>query len=122
MAICYEAIGDSGGRYWGIEALSTHIKYTRRVTHSGWVIAPTMFGYPVRLKGIYGRVATPSHRKLAATLFPIIEYLVVEGILKLPNLEVRKGGLEAIPDGIKDLSEDKIRGRKLVYSLSLPKA
>lgn len=41
--MCYEAIGNCGGRYIALDPVSTHIKYTRRDVLADWIIAITMF-------------------------------------------------------------------------------
>ncbi|KAK2029020.1 GroES-like protein [Colletotrichum zoysiae] len=40
MAICFEALGSRGGRYVGLDAPSTRIKYTRRDVSVDWVQVP----------------------------------------------------------------------------------
>jgi hypothetical protein len=43
------------------------------------------------------------------------EGLINEGKIKAHKPDVRSGGLEAIPQGLKDLEEGKVSGVKLVY-------
>lgn len=117
MRMCYEAIGATGGRYCALETVSTRVKYTRRDVYTDWVMAPTLFGNPVKLAGVYGRPAMPSNRQLAAMLFRMAESLIKQGILRPPRYEIRIGGLRSVEEGVEDLRRGKIKGGKLVYPL-----
>ena len=48
----------------------------------------------------------------------VAEKLLAEGKIKPHPKDVRKNGLAGVLDGIQDLREKKVRGKKLVYLLS----
>jgi hypothetical protein len=47
----------------------------------------------------------------------VAERLLAEGKIKPHPKDVREGGLKGVLDGIQDLREKKVRGKKLVYLL-----
>jgi aspyridone synthetase trans-acting enoyl reductase len=118
MKICYEAIGSGGGKYVGLEPFSTHVQYTRRDVRAEWLMARTLFGKPVNLKGVYGRPARPQDRQFAAAWFPLAERLLAQGLLRPHPIELRTGGLEAVLDSIEDLRKGRVRAKKLVYPVA----
>ena len=117
-SMCYAAIGSRGGCYVALDPVSAHVKYTRRDVSANWVMALAMFGYSVRLAGVYGRPATPALRRLGRRIFGMAEALIARGALRGPLFMVRPGGLTAIEGGIEDLLNGRVKGRKLVYPLA----
>ncbi|KAB8223179.1 hypothetical protein BDV33DRAFT_200730 [Aspergillus novoparasiticus] len=65
MKICYAAMGARGGRYIALESPATRIQTARKDVKSSWVMALTIFGKPVDLKGPFGRDAMPGDYKWA---------------------------------------------------------
>ncbi|KUI71861.1 Enoyl reductase LovC [Cytospora mali] len=118
MAMCYAAIGSSGGRYIALDPVSTHGKYLRRDVSADWLMAISMFGLPVRLAGVYGRPAKPELRALALRIFCTTEALIAQGKMKEPSFQIRPGGLVAVGQGIEELRRGLVKGGKLVYPLA----
>lgn len=118
MKMCYEAIGTDGGKYVALEPFSIHTQYTRREVQAEWQNTWSLFGVPVRLSGVYGRHGRAEDRKFASDLFSMAERLIWDGSIKPHPIEVRKGGLEAVADGVEDLKNGDVKGRKLVYQVS----
>lgn len=58
---------------------------------------------------------SPQHRMFMARFYRIVENLLLNGKLRLMAFEVVEGGLATIPQGIADMRDGKVRGRKLVY-------
>lgn len=58
---------------------------------------------------------SPQHRMFMARFYRIVENLLLNGKLRLMAFEVVEGGLVTIPQGIADMRDGKVRGRKLVY-------
>lgn len=53
----------------------------------------------------------------AVRFWGIAEELINKGEIKPHTVELREGGLEAIPQGLRDLEEGKVHARKLVYKV-----
>ncbi|CAK7217172.1 putative secondary metabolism biosynthetic enzyme [Sporothrix curviconia] len=118
MKLSYEAIGPQGGRYVALDPFPTRIQYTRRDIRADWVMGPTLFGEPVKLAGTYGRPARPQDRLFTSRFFGHIEKMLAAGTLKPHPVELRTGGLSAVPQGIEDLRMGRVRARKLVYPVA----
>ncbi|EFQ34570.1 alcohol dehydrogenase GroES-like domain-containing protein [Colletotrichum graminicola] len=118
MASCFEAIGAKGGKYIGLEAPPTLVKYSRRDVTVDWVQALSLFGKPVKLDGVYGRPASQSDRQFAAQLYRAAERWTQEGLVRGPEFQLREGGLEGITEGIDQVRKGKVRGFKLVYPIA----
>lgn len=117
MSMCFEAIRAKGGKYIGLEAPSTQVKYRRRDVTVDWVQALSLFGKPVKLDGVYGRPPAPADRQFAAQLYAAAERWTHDNLIRNPDFELRDGGLGAIPKGIDEVRRGEIRGHKLVYEL-----
>lgn len=118
MKMCYDAIGLAGGSYVALDPLATHVQYTRRDVKADWVMAYSLWGQAVELTGLYGRRAAPADRQFAANMFRLAQDLLLLGKLSTHPIEVRAGGLQAIPLGIDDLRKGKVRAKKLVYPVA----
>lgn len=44
--------------------------------------------------------------------------LLTSGKLRIHNIENKQGGLEKIPEGLKELQQGKVSGKKIVYTLA----
>ncbi|KAI1824107.1 GroES-like protein [Xylaria intraflava] len=118
MKMCYEAIGTNGGSYIALDPFATHVQYSRRDIVAKWVMIYSLFGKPVKLKGVYGRPATPADRQFARAWFALAEQLIEDGRLKAHPIEIRSGGLAGTVNGIEDLRKGRVKARKLVYPLN----
>ncbi|KAK2591732.1 hypothetical protein QQS21_010586 [Conoideocrella luteorostrata] len=117
MKMCYDAIGASGGTYIALEAISTTVKYMRRDVRADWLMAQSMLGAPVEMKGMYGRPSTPEHRQFGARLFVQAEKWLQDSIIRHHPLEIRDGGLGNISQSVDDLRLGNVHGKKLVLPL-----
>ena len=115
--MCYEAIGQSGGKYVALETFSTNVQYSRRDVKASWMLGSSLFGEEVKFAGAYGRPASKTHRDFAARLYPLIEGLLEEGLIKNHPVDVLGGGLGALVEGIEKLRRGKVRAKKLVFPL-----
>lgn len=60
----------------------------------------------------------PLEKFLSATKFAeLAERLLAEGKIKMHPKEVRAGALAGVLDGLGELKDKKVRGKKLVYLL-----
>jgi aspyridone synthetase trans-acting enoyl reductase len=55
MKICYAAMGSRGGKYVALEPPAERLRASRRDVQTDWVMALTIFGKKVDLKGPFGR-------------------------------------------------------------------
>ncbi|KAI0097581.1 GroES-like protein [Nemania sp. FL0031] len=118
MKMCYEAIGaSSGGNYVALETLATAVKYTRRDVRADWFLADCIMGYGVHMTGTYGRPPSPEYRLFGKQLFAVAENWLQEGSVRNHPLDVREGGLAAIPKLTDDMKLGKVRGKKVVVPL-----
>lgn len=92
MKICYAAMGARGGRYVALEQPATRIQAARKDVHTGWVMALTIFGKAVDLKGPFGRDAVPGDYEWAVQWYSVAEKLVEKGLLRPHPASVEKGG------------------------------
>ncbi|EGU86419.1 hypothetical protein FOPG_16510 [Fusarium oxysporum f. sp. conglutinans race 2 54008] len=118
MAMCFEAIGAKGGKYVALEAPPTQVKYIRRDITVDWVQALSLFGKPVKLEGVYGRPASPLDRQFAAYLYQEAEKWTEQGLIRGPDFQLGKDGLEGIRDGIDHVRKGQVQGYKLVYPIA----
>ncbi|KAK6824275.1 hypothetical protein RU639_005075 [Aspergillus parasiticus] len=113
MKICYAAMGAREGRYVGLEPSATRIQTARKDVQSSWVMALTIFGKPVDLKGPFGRDAVPGDYEWAAKWYKQAGKLVEEDLLRPHPASVRSGGWE----GLEELRCGLVKGGKLVYAV-----
>lgn len=116
--MCYDAIRSSGGTYIALDPISTTVQYTRRDIKADWIMIYSVFGAPVKLAGVFGRAASKEDRAFAAKLFPAIEKLLEEKLLVNHPIEVRAGKLGDVARGIEDVRMNRVKAKKLVYSLA----
>ncbi|KAE8330341.1 hypothetical protein BDV39DRAFT_202144 [Aspergillus sergii] len=117
MKICYAAMSARGGRYVALEPPATRIQTARKDVQTGWVMALTIFGKPVDLKGPFARDAVPGDYEWAAKWYELAEKLVEGGLLRPHPAFARSGGWEDILEGIEELRCGLVRGKKLVYAV-----
>ncbi|KAA8645742.1 hypothetical protein EYZ11_001275 [Aspergillus tanneri] len=118
MKICYAALGARGGRYMALEPPALRVHSARRDVQTDWVMALTVFGKPVDLKGPFGRDAVPGDYTWASRWYVLAERLVERGLLKPHPACIQEGGWDGILKGIEELRCGRVRGEKLVYCIS----
>ncbi|EJP61203.1 alcohol dehydrogenase [Beauveria bassiana ARSEF 2860] len=117
MKICYTAIGPRGGQYTALEPPPEHIKQSRKDIRTDWVMALTIFGKAVDLKGPFERAAAPGDMEWARSWYMQADGLVASGILRPHPAKVTNGNWTDVIQGIDDLRNGKVRGVKLVYGI-----
>lgn len=116
MTVCYQALGSQGGRYVGLDQFPIR-SHTRRDVRPDWIVAWTVSGEVIRWKRPYARAARPKHKAFGQMWNPVAQALLDGGLLQTHPMEVRSGGLAAIPRGVDDLRKGRTDGRKLVYPI-----
>ncbi|KAE8381825.1 hypothetical protein BDV26DRAFT_300766 [Aspergillus bertholletiae] len=117
MKICYAAMGAHGGRYVGLEPPATRIQTAPQHVQTDWIMALTIFGKPVDMKGPFGQDAVPGDYNWAAQWYALAEKLLEEDRLRPHPALVQAGGWEGILKGIEELRCGRVRGKKLVYAV-----
>ena len=117
MTMCYEAMGQSGGRYVALEAFPTAVQYTRRDVKATWILGSSLFGEEVKFAGAYGRPACKTHREFAGKLYPLMEEMLANSLIKNHPISILQGGLGGLVDGIEQVRKGKVRATKLVFPL-----
>lgn len=116
MTICYNALGDQGGRYVGLDQFPIR-NHTRRDVRPEWIVAWTVSGEAIRWKRPYARCPRPRHKEFGVKWNGVAQRLLDSGLIETHPLDVRSGGLTAIPEGVGMLRKGLTEGKKLVYSL-----
>ncbi|PTU18494.1 hypothetical protein P175DRAFT_0525295 [Aspergillus ochraceoroseus IBT 24754] len=111
--ICSEAICPAGGRYHSLLPVPP---FLRPEIHCSWVNCSVAMGEafeygPERME----IPAMPEEFEFVSRWTTMVEALWAEGKLRTPVVEARQNGLGGVLDGLKDLKEGKISGKKLVY-------
>lgn len=116
MGICYSALGEEGGRYVGLDQFPIR-SHNRRDVRPEWIVAWTVSGEAIEWKRPYARAPRPKHKIFGQKWNPVAQKLLDLGLLQTHPVELRTGGLAAIPDGVDALRKGLTDGRKLVYSV-----
>lgn len=61
--------------------------------------------------------ARPQDYEFAKEFFRICQPLLHEGKIQPHPIEVRRGGLQSIPEGLEDMRAGRVRAKKLVYRI-----
>lgn len=116
-AVCYEAIGPSGGRYLSLEPFPIR-GHTRRSVKPNWVLSLTMYNQPILWKRPFRRDACPQDWEFATRWFQIAQRMIDAGEIRPHVSEVRAGGWNAVPEGLAMLQRGEVSGKKLVYEVA----
>lgn len=116
MALCYEALGLAGGRYVALDSFPLR-GHTRRAVRPDWVCTYTQFGEPVAWAPPYNLDARPGHRRCAEAWYALAQRLLDLGLLEPHPKEERAGGLAAVAQGMHEVRQGLVRGKKLVYPI-----
>ncbi|OJJ47401.1 hypothetical protein ASPZODRAFT_151884 [Penicilliopsis zonata CBS 506.65] len=109
-AICAQAIGSAGGCYNSL----LDIRCPRADVESQALMAYAMIGEPYRLAGRQ-MPGTEADLEFATSWAETVDTLLETGRIHPHPIQVRDGGLGAIPEGLQRLREGQVRGCKLVY-------
>ncbi|KAF4988361.1 hypothetical protein FGRMN_9808 [Fusarium graminum] len=116
MAICYEALGSSGGKYVALDAFPVR-GHTRRSVVPEWVCTPTQFGHAIRWTAPYDLEPRPHDLECAEKWYVVAQRLIDDGHIEPPEMEERKGGLAAVAEGVEEVRRGLVKGRRLVYPI-----
>jgi NADPH:quinone reductase-like Zn-dependent oxidoreductase len=114
---CYEAMGRKGGKYATVAPPQPSSRIDIEVRK---VTGPTCYGedYEQKAPDLNMKVpARPEDYALCAQVYETTQKLLAAGELKTRPADVRDGGLRGVPEGLRDMKEGKISGRKLVYKI-----
>jgi NADPH:quinone reductase-like Zn-dependent oxidoreductase len=118
-AICFAALGRTGGRYACLEALEESWR-TRRAVKVKVVMGFEMQGVDVDLgHDVYTRKARPELHALGMVWTKEMQALLDAGAVITPPIRELEGGFEGIIAGLHMLQAGEIRGEKLVARLSV---
>ncbi|OBT75938.1 hypothetical protein VF21_05750 [Pseudogymnoascus sp. 05NY08] len=117
MKICYAALGSRGGKYTALEPPAERLLGSRKDVQADWVMALTIFGKAVDLKGPFGRERVPEDMGWAKSWYADAEQLVASGALRPHPANIAVGGWPEVLEGIDELRKGKVRGQKLVYQI-----
>ncbi|KAL4994331.1 GroES-like protein [Aspergillus recurvatus] len=117
MAVCYEAIGPSGGRYLSLDPFPIR-GHTRRSVKPNWVLSLTMYNQAIPWKRPCKRDACPQDREFVKRWFQIAQKIIDAGEVRPHTSEVRAGGWDDVPEGLDLLQRGELSGRKLVYEVT----
>jgi len=115
--ICADALSSTSESLYYSALTMTGVPFPREDVKTDVTIAYTIFGAAFDFFGIYGMEAMPQNREFAKKWGVVAAGLFAEGKCRTHPVEVRNG-LEGIGEGLKDLEEGKVRGKKLVYRVS----
>ncbi|KAF4870122.1 Trans-enoyl reductase ccsC [Colletotrichum siamense] len=122
IVVADKAMGRSGGRYAGLEALPEDVLdgtgSTRKTIKWTYVMGTSMIGREEGLTGPYYSKPRPEKRAFGKWWFrTVVQELMDKGLLKPHPVKLMDGGLEAVPRGVKLLQEKAVSGGKLVYTI-----
>lgn len=115
---CYTAIGRGGGRYIGFELLPEGLMSTmRKAVKPTWVMGLEVAGLELELPGGYYRKANPELHVWLHGWIKRFAALLESGNLKPHPIQVNRGGLAKVIDGMGALQRKEVSAQKLVYPL-----
>ncbi|WQF78492.1 Putative GroES-like superfamily, alcohol dehydrogenase-like, NAD(P)-binding domain superfamily [Colletotrichum destructivum] len=122
ILVANKAIGRSGGRYAGLEALPEDVLdgsgTTRRIIKWTYVMGTSMIGREEGLTGPYYSKPRPERRAFGKWWFrTVVQDLVDKGLLRPHPVKLMEGGLERVPEGVEMLQKKLVSGEKLVYKV-----
>jgi len=115
---CYAAIGRGGGRYVGFELLPEDLMATMRKTvKPTWVLGLEVIGEELDLPGGYYRKENPELHAWVQRWIRDFAALFEAGRLRPHPIQVNRGGLAKVVEGLGALQRKEVSARKLVYPL-----
>ncbi|KAL0937407.1 uncharacterized protein CTRU02_207138 [Colletotrichum truncatum] len=123
IVIADKAMGRSGGRYAGLEALPQDVLdgsgSTRKVIKWTYVMGTSMIGREEGLTGPYYSKPRPERRAFGKWWFrTVVQELMDKGLLRPHPVKLMDGGLDRVPEGVSMLQKKLVSGEKLVYNLA----
>ncbi|PNS14317.1 hypothetical protein CAC42_6830 [Sphaceloma murrayae] len=117
-SICADIFGDKGGKISFLLQvgrdkvpdekiqIETTLAYT--ITGEGFKFGPQAFEIPGKAQDF----------EFGKKFWGLAEKLLAEGKIKAHPTDVRSGGLDKIKEGLKDLQDGKVSGKKIVYTIA----
>ncbi|KAH8621081.1 Trans-enoyl reductase actts2 [Alternaria postmessia] len=109
-AICAAAMGAKGGKYTALLPIKNFPRSDVKVT--------TILGYTAL--GVKVSDHLPANQKdfeFSAKFWKLSQHLLEKEKIKTHPVDVRQGGIDAIPQGLQDLKNGRVSGVKLVYKI-----
>ena len=112
--ICAQAISSKGGK---ISGLLPNVKTGRDDVSFTSTLGYMIKGEPIKFAGndIPGVPGEFEHGK---KVWALAEKLLAEGKIKVHPTDVRQGGLDKIHEGLDDMKNGKVSGKKIVYNIA----
>ncbi|OTB10679.1 hypothetical protein K445DRAFT_322801 [Daldinia sp. EC12] len=111
--IAAKAISSKGGKYSGLLVLE---KFPRDDVEKKHTLAYTMTGETFVKLG-HEFTANPADFEFGVKFWKLAEELLAQGKVKPHPADVREGGLDHILEGLDDLRQGRVSGKKIVYKI-----
>ncbi|KAI1808887.1 putative zinc-binding oxidoreductase ToxD [Daldinia bambusicola] len=111
--IAAKAISSKGGKYTGLLVLET---FPREDVEKKHTLAYTMTGEAFTKLG-HEFPANPADLEFGVKFWKLAEQLLAQGKVKPHPADVREGGLDRILEGLDDLRQGRVSGKKIVYKI-----
>ncbi|KAI1213383.1 oxidoreductase-like protein [Annulohypoxylon truncatum] len=111
-AISAEAIGPKGGKYSAL----LQVDSPRKDVTSAMTLGYLAVGESFSKLGMEFKATAEDH-EFASKFWSVTEDLFAQGKLKAHPVSLREGGLDGILDGLEELRQGKVSGKKLVYKI-----
>ncbi|OAA66676.1 Alcohol dehydrogenase superfamily, zinc-type [Niveomyces insectorum RCEF 264] len=115
--LCYEALGRAGGRYVALDVWSKEVAATRAVVRPSFVVGMEPLGDAIAWPAPFGRPANPVALAFCKAWNRTMQGLVDRGLVRLHPQLVRDTGLAGALQGLDDLRQKRVVGKKLIYTL-----
>jgi len=112
--ICADAISTKGGHY---SALLDVKDFPRNDVKHGYTLGYTVTGEFCKFQGRSELPAKPEDFEFGKGHIALCDRLLAEGKIRAIPTDVRRGGLEKIHEGLDDLRNGRVSGKKIVYEV-----
>lgn len=114
--ICADAMSSkAGGHYSALLAVSD---FPRSDIRHGYTLGYTVVGERFTFRGGEEMPAKPEDFEFGKKHIKMCDGLLAEGKVKAVPTDVRSGGLQKIHEGLDDLRNGRVSGRKIVYEVA----
>ena len=113
--ICYEALSTTAPAHYS--ALLPKQSSPRKLQYEAATMGYTATGESYTIRG-NDIPAKPEDFVFGTSWVTEVEKLLADGKIKVHPVEVRKGGLDAVEEGLDDMRANKVSGKKLVYNIN----
>ncbi|KIM83817.1 hypothetical protein PILCRDRAFT_87807 [Piloderma croceum F 1598] len=117
IKICLDGISEHGSTKLAADAMSDEggkiiaLLSVKEQLRSGISVQTTLVYSVLDSKNVVDRVDIAEWHK-------VVPELLDSGKLRIHNIDRKNGGLEAIPEGLNELKQGKVSGKKIVYTLA----